>query len=64
MLGARMLNEQDDVHFPAIYGCVTTGREWQFLKLENDTVINHIPLLYLNEVPKILGLFQAIIDEF
>jgi hypothetical protein len=64
MLGARMLNEQDGVHFPAIYGCVTTGREWQFLKLEQDTVINHIPLLYLNEVPKILGLFQAIIDEF
>jgi hypothetical protein len=64
MIGARMLNEQEDVHFPAIYGCVTTGRDWQFLKLQGDTVTIHLPLLYLNDVPHILGIFQIIIDEF
>ena len=38
MVGAQILNEQDGVNFPAIYGCVTTGTDWQFLKLENQLI--------------------------
>jgi hypothetical protein len=34
------------------------------LKLQGDTVTIHLPLLYLNDVPHILGIFQMIIDEF
>jgi hypothetical protein len=59
-----MLNEQDGIHFPAIYGCVTTGREWQFLKLNDNIVTSHAQLYFLNDIPRLLGIFQSIIDEF
>ena len=64
MVGARILNEQDNVDFPAIYGCVTTGSDWQFLKLENLVVTIERNLKYINELPYLLGTFQRIIDAF
>jgi hypothetical protein len=64
MIGARMLNEQDNIDFPVIYGCVTTGSDWQFLKLENQTVTIEKNLKYIIELPQLLGMFQRIIDTF
>jgi hypothetical protein len=64
MVGARMLNEQDNVDFPVIYGCVTTGRDWQFLKLENQTITIEENLKYIIELPHLLGTFQRIVDAF
>jgi hypothetical protein len=64
MIGARLLNERDGFNFPTMYGCVTTGNDWQFLKLENQTITLERDLIYINEIPKLLGLFQAIVDAF
>ena len=64
MVGARMLNEQDGINYPVIYGCVTTGSDWQFLKLENNLITLENKLKYINELPYLLGIFQRIIDEF
>ena len=64
MVGARMLNEQDGVSFPVIYGCATTGLDWQFLKLENQIITIERNVKYINELPYLLGTFQRIIDEF
>ena len=64
MIGARMINEQDGVNFPVIYGCVTTGTDWQFLKLENQLVTIERNLKYIVELPYLLATFQRIIDEF
>lgn len=64
MVGARMINEQDGVNYPVIYGCVTTGSDWQFLKLENQLITVEKNLKYINELPYLLGTFQRIIDEF
>ena len=64
MVGAQILNEQDGVNFPAIYGCVTTGTDWQFLKLENQLITIENNLKYIVELPYLLGTFQRIVDEF
>jgi hypothetical protein len=64
MIGAQRLNEQDGVHYPMIYGCVTTGKAWQFLKMEGNLVTIHHREVFLNEVPLLLGIFQTIIDAF
>jgi hypothetical protein len=64
MIGAQRLNEQDGVHYPMIYGCVTTGKAWQFLKMEGNLVTIHQKEIYLSEVPHLLGIFQTIIDAF
>jgi hypothetical protein len=64
MLGARMLNERDNVFFPAIYGCVTTGSDWRFLKLEKQIVVIEPNLKFIIELPVILGMFQSIVNAF
>jgi hypothetical protein len=64
MIGAQRLNEQDGIHYSMIYGCVTTGKAWQFLKMEGNIVTIHPNEIYLNEVPRLLGIFQTIIDAF
>jgi hypothetical protein len=64
MIGARLLNEQDGVHFPTIYGCVTTGTDWQFLKLEGQLVTLEEHLKYINQLPQLLGIFQEIVNAF
>ena len=30
MLAAQQLNRQEGLHYPAVYGCVTSGIEWSF----------------------------------
>jgi hypothetical protein len=64
MIGAQRLNEQDGIHYPIIYGCVTTGKAWQFLKMEGNIVTIHHQEIFLIEVPRLLGIFQTIIDAF
>ena len=48
---------------PVIYGCVTSGILWQFLKLEgNDVTID--PTSYLvTPVQKILGILKWILSQ-
>ena len=64
LIGARIFNERKGVQIPKIYGCVTTGNEWLFMLLENDTVFVDSNLLYLTQIETILGTFQQIIDYY
>ena len=40
LLGAKIFNESNGVKIDCIYGCVTTGDDWLFMKLENDLMID------------------------
>jgi hypothetical protein len=64
MLGARLYNQKDGKEVDAIYGCVTTGDDWQFLKLVDDTIYIDIERYYLDNVPQLLGILQTIIDYY
>jgi hypothetical protein len=63
MYGALLMNQRDATGYTTIWGCVTTGTDWQFLRLENNELQLHTSLLYLNELDRILGVFQGIIGE-
>lgn len=54
MLGARIYNEKDQSPVPVIYGCVTTGENWQFLKLEGLDLLLHPQRLRIEETGKLL----------
>lgn len=56
MLAARLFNEQQEDEVEAIYGAVTTGNIWKFLKLENRTIFIDLNDYYLAEIDKILGI--------
>ncbi len=63
MLGARLFNEQEGNNINIIYGCVTTGEVWQFLKLENSVLSIDSRRYYIDHIDKILGIFQDIIGN-
>ena len=64
MLGARIYNQNDGKSIETIYGCVTTGIEWQLLKLENNTITIDMELYSIQNLPKLLGALQAVIDVY
>jgi hypothetical protein len=63
LIGAKIFNERKGVFLDSIYGCVTTGNEWIFLKLETDILVDN-RIYYLNEIEEILAVFQHIIDYY
>jgi len=36
LVGAARFNERQQKAIPTLYGCATTGVEWQFMKLEGN----------------------------
>ena len=43
-----------------MFGCVTSGSIWRFLKLEGSTLFIDQPEYYLRDAPKILGILVSI----
>ena len=64
MLGANIFNANHQATVPLIYGCVTTGDDWQFLILKNNRVSIDDKRYYLNDLDLLLGLFQFIINSY
>ena len=64
MFAARIFNKQSGNNLQTIFGCVTTGEDWQFLKLENNLAIVDNERFYISEIGKILGVFKAIFDFY
>ncbi len=63
MYASRLFNEKHNCFIENIYGCVTTGYLWQFLKLENQLVLQDENIYSLSDLPKILGILQYIIEN-
>lgn len=56
MLAARIFNERQGNEIPAIYGAVTSGTNWRFLKLKDQVIEIDLTEYYLRDVNKILGI--------
>jgi hypothetical protein len=54
MLGAKIYNGREGRPTSHIYGCVTTGESWQFLKLENHELIVNPKRYPIGELAKIV----------
>ncbi|PIY09572.1 MAG: hypothetical protein COZ18_07825 [Flexibacter sp. CG_4_10_14_3_um_filter_32_15] len=63
MIAADIFNEREDNQITTIYGCVTTGEQWLFLRLEGDTIQIHPHRFFLNELTDIIGMFQSMLDN-
>ena len=62
MIGAQLFNQRKHQPIDRIYGCVTTGDRWQFLKLEKqDLMIDRLEYSLANNLPDILGFFQLVL---
>jgi hypothetical protein len=64
MMGARRFNQLDQLPIETIYGCVTTGEAWQFLKLEQNAIVIDAKRYYIDHVEHILGVLHLIIEFY
>ncbi len=63
MEGARIFNEKHAKPVEVVWGCVTIGSEWLFLKLEKNIVQVDTKRYYLSDLPKLLGVLQYIVNH-
>lgn len=63
MVAAHRFNEAAGRAGRPVYGCVTTGETWQFLRLSKHAALLDRSRYYLVDVGRILGVLQAICAE-
>lgn len=59
MWAARLFNQQEKQLIEPIYGAVTTGTDWKFLKLEGQRAWIDLSDYYIKEVDKIVGILVS-----
>lgn len=64
MYAARLFNEQTQETYETIYGAVTNGFEWIFLKLEGDHLFVDQQRYFLVQLPQLLSVLQYIIAQY
>jgi hypothetical protein len=62
MIATKIFNEKWNYSAKNIYGCVTTGEDWQFLQLDGNTILIDNRRYYLRNLSEILGVFQKIVE--
>lgn len=63
MLAAQKIKEGEENKIPSVYGVVTTGTAWRFLRLTDKRVDIDTQEYYISNVPKIMGIFHSIISS-
>lgn len=63
MLAASLFNEKEKIALSAIYGVVTTGNTWKFLKLENNSVYIDLKEYYIIQPEKIVSVLVDMINQ-
>jgi hypothetical protein len=56
MIAAQLFNQRNGEAIASIYGAVTTGTDWKFLKLTDKTIWIDKRDYFINEVGRILGI--------
>jgi hypothetical protein len=62
MIAAQKFNSANGQEVPTIYGSITTGTQWQFLKLIGKDLTIDVTEYSLNPLDRILGIFKWMID--
>lgn len=63
MFAASIFNEREKNEIPAIYGAVTSGSIWKFLRLKNQVIEIGLIEYYITDMNKILGILASVINH-
>lgn len=63
MVAARLYNQKYNIDSKIIYGIVTTGSEWKFLTLEDNTITIDNNEYFISEVHKLFGILISVIKS-
>jgi hypothetical protein len=64
MLGAQLYNQKDGLRTACVYGCVTTGELWQFLRLEHAELLLHPRRITIQEIGNVLWFLATCLEDF
>lgn len=63
MVAAQIFNQREGLALTTIYGAVTTGSIWKFMKLEEKLVFIDRTEYYLDQIEKIMGILLHILQD-
>ena len=63
MIAAQWFNQQKETTIDTIYGAVTTGNQWKFLKLRNATAAIDSKDYYIDQLADIMGILLAMVES-
>jgi hypothetical protein len=61
MVAAQIFNERKGRPLPAVYGVVTTGNNWKFLRLAGDMGFIDLAEYYINQVGRVVGIIAQML---
>jgi len=64
MVAAQLFNQQHNEPYPIIYGAVTNGYEWIFLRLEENRLLIDNRRYYLQDLSQLLTALQTVVDFY
>ncbi len=63
MIAAQLFNQKEENEIPIIYGAVTIGTIWQFMKLKDKIIFIDLSQYYIKDIKKILGILSSAISQ-
>ncbi len=63
MCAAQLFNQQAGSAVPAVFGVVTTGSAWKFMRLEDTVVTLDLKEYYIDNLGKVLGVLRHILQS-
>lgn len=63
MVAAQLFNQQKENEIKTIYGTVTTGTNWKFMRLSGQIIEIDLNEYFINDVRKILGILRSFINS-
>ena len=63
MIASKIFNEQDGTDLSKIYGVVTSGNIWKFMKLEDNRIYIDSDDYSIREVSKIVGILCLMVGQ-
>ena len=62
LVAAQLFNNRQNNRIKTIYGAVTTGTNWKFMKLEGQVIEIDLDEYFLNNVGKLIGILRSGIE--
>jgi hypothetical protein len=59
MIAARIFNQKEGNPTDLLYGAVTTGTDWKFLKLQGQIIFIDSNDYYIKEIDKIIAILSS-----
>jgi hypothetical protein len=63
MIAARRFDVRQRRPLARVYGCVTTGEVWQFLRLDEELILYDTHRLFVDDIGRILAAFMHVVTE-